>query len=292
MDLKHLEAFVALTEELHFTRTAERLGIAQPTLSLQIRALEERVGLPLFDRTAKRLVLTQAGIVLLKHARHVVQALQSAEEELSDLKQLNVGELRIAMLSGDLDFRLTPMLINFRKAFPKIRLILHGPVDVRQMILQNTADIGLTVISREDDRVVQVPYIHEYFGIVTSAEHPLSTRVEIPFVELPDLPIITFPREYPGRRLIDAYCVEQGVKMKPLIETSTVPSIVQLIRSDLGVSILPFQLFESFGMEDLRFIPIVEPTPVRDIGIIYRADRYLSHAARSFLRMLTSKSSL
>lgn len=288
MDLKQLQAFDVVSQELHFTRAADRLGIAQPTLSLQIRALEESYGIPLFDRTGKRVVLTQAGLIFSKYVKEILQALRSAEAELNDLKHLHTGSLVVGMLTGDLDFRLSDVLIDFRREFPNIKLSLHGPVDVREMVLQNEADIGLTALTQEDAQLVQIPLIHETFGVVAHKSHPIAECSEIALSGVTDLPLILFPRGLVGRELLDAYCSEHAILYEPSIETSTVPSIINLVRHRLGVSVLSKQLVDSIGFDDLRFVPIVDPTPTRDIGIIYRKDRYLSHAARTFIRRLLS----
>lgn len=243
----------------------------------------------MFDRIGKRITLTQAGVVLLKHTKQVMQTIKSAQDELDDLKHLYTGTLNVGMLSGDLDFRLTNIVIEFHREFPDIKLTLQGSVNIRQMVLQNQADIGLTVLGHEDDRIIQIPLIHETFGIVTSERHSLADRIEFPFVDLHKLPLILFPKGFVGRDLIDSHSDEKGIRLEPIIETSTVPSIINMVRNDLGVSVFSRQLIESIGGNDLRFIPLVDPTPFRDIGIIYRSDRYISHAARSFVNKLISR---
>jgi LysR family transcriptional regulator, cyn operon transcriptional activator len=288
MDFKQLEAFVVLSEELHFTRAAERLGIAQPTLSLQIRALEESVDLLLFDRVGKRITLTQAGVVLLRRAKEVISLVTNAKTELNDLRHLRTGQLVIGMLSGDLDYRLSHLMIEFHREFPQIKISLHGPVDIHQMIQQNQADIGLTVMTGGDDKIVQIPLIHETFGLLVHADHPLAESPNVEFHRLQDWPVVSFPPGYSGRELIDLYCLRQGFRVHPIIETSTVPSIVNLVQNGVGVAALSRQLVESIDANDVRFVPFVDPIPVRDIGIIYRSDKYLSHASRAFIQKLTS----
>lgn len=105
---------MAVCEELHFTKAADKAGISQPNLSLQIKALEEEIGMPLFDRIGKRIALTDAGGVLLKHARGMFQNLQNAKLEIGELRHHQGGTLGVGVLPSELDFRLTPMFIDFR----------------------------------------------------------------------------------------------------------------------------------------------------------------------------------
>ena len=118
MELRQLNYFLVLCKELHFSEAAFKLGISQPTLSQQIRVLEDEVGVPLFDRIGKKTVKTEAGNILERYTLEIFRLLDSAEEAIFDLTNLHAGNIRLAVLPSDLDYRLTPLLVDFHKDFP------------------------------------------------------------------------------------------------------------------------------------------------------------------------------
>lgn len=115
-----MEYFIAVCEELHFTKAAEKIGISQPNLSLQIKALEEEIGTPLFDRIGKRIAMTEAGSILLRHGQSLFQNLQNAFHEIDELLDHHGGSLAIGVLPSEMDYRLTPLFIDFHHRFPNV----------------------------------------------------------------------------------------------------------------------------------------------------------------------------
>ena len=109
---------MAICEELHFTRAAEKLGVSAPNISQQIRRLEEELGVLLFDRVGKTIVLTDAGAILREHGAAVFRHLQQAGDAIADLKQMQGGSLSIGVLPGDADLMFNAMLLNFHQTYP------------------------------------------------------------------------------------------------------------------------------------------------------------------------------
>lgn len=147
MEIRQMENFIAVCEELHFTRAAEKLGISQPTLSQQIRALEDELGVPLFDRVGKKIVMTQAGNLFLEHCVQMIRHLQNTQDALAEFRNDQRGRLVIGVLPSDLDYRLTPLLVNFHARFPKVQLKVISSIYVLNQVLDNEVDIGIEITS-------------------------------------------------------------------------------------------------------------------------------------------------
>ncbi|MFD0696670.1 LysR family transcriptional regulator [Paenibacillus sp. GCM10027628] len=285
MELRQLEYFIAVSEELHFTKAADKIGISQPNLSLQIKALEEEIGMPLFDRIGKRIALTEAGSILLRHTRSMFQNLQNALHEMDELRHQQGGSLGVGVLPSELDFRLTPMFISFRHKYPNVRLKIVSAVDIAQLVLSTEIDIGISVKPLYDPRLIVRPLTREEYGVVMSEDHELASRETVSLSELEGLPIILYPKGFWGRELVENCCLQHGFKLNVVVETTSNPSLFHFVRENMGVTIQTYPLVKSMDDPKLRFIPIHDHPPVREMSIIYRADKYLGHAAQTFIHI-------
>ncbi|MDR6880019.1 LysR family transcriptional regulator [Bacillus sp. 3255] len=283
MELRQLEYFMAVCEELHFTKAAERIGISQPNLSLSIKALEEEIGMPLFDRIGKRIELTDAGAVLKKHAKMMLQNLSNARQEMDDLYHQKGGSLSIGALPSELDYRLTPMFIRFFQRYPNIRLKIVSEVNVTGLVLNTDTDIGIAVKPLHDPRLVIRPLSREEYGIAVSKNHELAQADSVALADLQSLPIILYPKGLWGRDFLENWCRQYGIQLNVVVETSSNPSIFHFVKANIGVGIVANSLLESIDSLDLRFLPIRDYPPVREMSIVYRSDKYLNHAARAFI---------
>ncbi|WP_217593915.1 LysR family transcriptional regulator [Cohnella sp. GbtcB17] len=285
MEFRQLEYFVAVSEELHFTRAADKIGISQPNLSLQIKALEEEIGMPLFDRIGKRIALTEAGSLLLSHTRSMFQNFQNALHEIDDLRHQRGGNLSVGALPSELDFHLTPMFIRFMKKYPNIKLKIASDVNLAELVLKTEIDIGITVKPLFDPRLVVRPLAREEYGVVVSKEHKLSAKESISLIELKELSVVMYPREFCwARKFVEDWCQRHGFNLNVLVETSSLSSILQFVKENIGVAVVANSLLESIDNLHLRYIPIHDYPPKREMSIIYRADKYRSHAAQAFIQ--------
>ncbi|MFB5189105.1 LysR family transcriptional regulator [Alicyclobacillus fastidiosus] len=289
MELRQLEYFAAVCKELHFTKAAERVGISQPNLSLQVKSLEEEIGTPLFDRIGKRIALTEAGSILFRHTQSMFQNLQNALHEIEELHSQKGGSLSVGALPSELDFRLTPMFISFFQQYPNVRLKIVSEVDLAELVLSNEIDIGISVKPLFDRRLVIRPLSREEYGVVASKDHELSSKESISLSELKGLPIVIYPKDFWGRGFVENWCQQHGFNLNVVVETSSNPSLFYFVKENIGVAIHAYSLLESMDHLNLRFIPIHDYPPVREMSIIYRADKYLSHAALAFIHFVEER---
>ncbi|MBE0336679.1 LysR substrate-binding domain-containing protein [Paenibacillus sp. 23TSA30-6] len=285
MEIRQLQYFLRLCKELHFSEAAYKLGISQPTLSQQIRVLEDEVGVPLFDRIGKKTVKTEAGELLEHYASQVIQQLENAKNAISDLTHLHTGHLRVAVLPSDLDYRLTPVLISFHKEFPHTKVQVIPSIDIYNEVLDNKVDIGVGLGIHSDHRLHRIPFYTETHSLYVNTEHDLADRDMVVPEDLAKVPLVMFPKGFVGRDLVDRWCEDQGILIHPLMETGSATSLFQLVKEGIGATIQPSQLIESFGSLGVRAIPI-EHAPTRHLEMFYRVDKYVSPAAKAFIQKM------
>lgn len=290
MELRQLEYFMVLCQELHFTRASEKIGISQPTLSLQIRAIEQELGTPLFDRIGKRIALTEAGAILLKHCKRIFRNLENAVEEIEELREYQGGNVSVGVLPAELDYRFTPLFIDFHKRFPSIHLNLSAStVEITKQVLDNEVDVGITLLLLSDSRLVSIPLYREEYVLVVSENHELASHESISLTELREIPMVMYAKQFLGRKLLEDHCQKHGFQLNTVVETTTGPSLFYFVKENIGATLQPLPLSKALNDPTLRLIKIHDHPPEREIGIIYRADKYLGFAVQKFIETVEEK---
>jgi LysR family cyn operon transcriptional activator len=285
MELRLLEYFLTVSEELHFTRAAEKLGISQPTLSQQIKVLEGTLGISLFKRVGKKVFLTESGEVLKYHAIKTFYELEQAKIAINELAGFQRGKITVGCAGSHL---LTSSVITFHKVFPKIKVsVLELPTDeIKQNLLTNKIDIGIIYLPSDDERLLTQPLFQEEFYLVVSTENKLSNKKEITTDELKDIEINLLRNEYLIRQIIDQSCKHIGLEIEPSIELSTLEALLQLTRKNVGATILPghyLATVDNSGICKIKVKNFIEDTMV---GIIYHKDTYYCETMKMFIRYL------
>lgn len=251
MKLRHLRYFVVLAEELHFGRAAKRLGISQPPLSQQIRALELSLKARLFERTNRRVELTAAGSALLVEARATLDQAERAANIVDQAQRGEIGELKVGFApSAPLIGPFTATVVAFRNASPGIRLVLNEQVTTEQIdaLLERRLHIGFIRGPATPDlpeALAAVEIYREPLAVFMHADHRLAKLERaVPLKALAKEPFVFFPRNS-GTSLYDqvfAYCRKAGFTPRIEQEARGNATILGLVSVGLGVSILPASL--------------------------------------------------
>lgn len=285
MELRQLEYFMAVCEELHFTRAAEKLNIAQPTLSQQIKILENEIGIPLFDRIGKRIALTEAGKILWKHSKQVFYELEQAQAAIGELNGLERGRLTIGSLLTCMSYLLPTAIVKFKEFYPNIELSIRGlrAEEIEQEILENELDLGLTFLPNDHEDLNSIPLYTEELALGVPKHHPLAKESVVNFNIISHVPMVLMPKNYQLRQLLDAYCSEAEITVTPTLELTTLESITQMVAKGVGMTILPLPYLEHLNHKEIKIVKLLDPTPQREIGIIYRKDKFMCTATRTFI---------
>ncbi|PED05668.1 LysR family transcriptional regulator [Bacillus pseudomycoides] len=288
IELRQLEYFVAVSNELHFTKAAEKLNISQPSLSQQIRALEHEIGMPLFDRIGKKISLTEAGRILLSHSKKVFHEVEQAHAAIQDLNGLQQGKLTIGALLTTVNYLLPPAILNFNELYPNIELSVLGlrTGEIREKLLQNELDIGITFLPVQDKEIISIPLYQNELTLVVPTNHELTQHTTVTMGVLQKYPIIFLPKNFFLTQLIRSHCQNFNFTPKPILEISTMESLIHMVSKGMGITVLPKPYIDFLQSNSIQAIKIKNPTATIEIGIIYRKDKYMCAATRMFIEQL------
>ncbi|WP_226000075.1 LysR family transcriptional regulator [Paenibacillus sp. BJ-4] len=288
MELKQLEYFMAVCKELHFTRAAEKLGIAQPSLSQQIRLLEHEIGTPLFDRIGKKTVITEAGKTLQHHGYNIFHELLQARAAISELQGLERGTLKIGALLTVVNYLLPPTVIEFHRKYPNIELSVFGlrTGDIYNALLQNELDLGIVMLPMEHDGLESIPLYKEDLALASPVDYPVAQQPFVTLDILKRVPSVLLPGTYFMRQLINEKCRSYDFTPQPVMEMTTMESIINMVSKGVGVTILPKAYLDYIDNQHIQTIPIQNPALTTQIGVVYRRNKYLCAASRIFMEQL------
>jgi DNA-binding transcriptional LysR family regulator len=243
IELRHLRYFVAVAEELHFGRAAQRLHLAQPPLSQQIRKLEELLGYALFTRTSRSVSLTPAGQALLQRARLTLRNVQRDIDETRSIGHGDVGSLHIGFIGSAMLTTLPGIFRSYREAYPRVRLHLHESFTamVSKGLENGTLDAGILRDGDPMEGMQVTTILSEPFVAVLPASHPCAKQKSVSIGVLRDEPFVYYPRSA-GARAYEkplALCEEHGFRPQIVQEASHWLTILRLISAGFGVSIAP-----------------------------------------------------
>lgn len=243
LELRHLRYFVAVAEELHFGRAAERLHLAQPPLSQQIRKLEDLLGYPLFTRTSRSVTLTPAGEALLQRARRTLRNVQRDIDETRSIGRGDVGSLHIGFIGSAMLTTLPAIFRSYREKYPQVRLHLHESFTalVTEGLENGTLDAGILRDGDPLEGLHVTTIFSEPFVAVVPARHACARQKSISVAVLRDEPFVYYPRSA-GARAYEkplTMCEEHGFRPQIVQEASHWLTILRLISAGQGVSIAP-----------------------------------------------------
>lgn len=296
MELRHLRYFVAVGEELHFTRAAERLGIKQPPLSVQIRQLEEEIGTPLFHRLTRGVELTEAGMLLLDDARQILDQVERAKARAQSRARGETGRIQVGFAGATYFQPLVPDIIrSYREQYPDV-VLLPEQSNTPHLIAglrSGAVDIAFVRPPLSDNEGLAVlPLVSEPMRIVLPASHPRAGDRSMPLSALAQETLILFPRMIgPGLHdIIIASCQQAGFSPTLGQDAPQIPSVVCLVAAGFGVSIVP-QSIEYLHVEGVVYLRIDGDGPRAPIGLAYRRDDH-SVIVRNFVALARRSSRL
>jgi len=290
MELRHLRYFVAVAEELHFTRAAQRLNIAQPPLSQQIRALEAELGVALFVRSRRSVALTDAGSALLERARALLAAAQALPEVLQRVARGEEGELRIGFTSTlPLTRVLRDVVADHRRALPRVALQLREMHTALQFeaLRRGELDVGLVRYNEHAPEGIRLLVLRrDPLRLVVPAGHRFARRKTVAIGDCRDESFIGFPGSAGTGTgpLLKRLCAQAGFEPQIAQEAREATTQIGLVAAGLGLAVLPAPL-EAVRIEGVRYVPLAGPEAVLVMSAATRADES-SARVLAFLRRL------
>ncbi|EKM96172.1 LysR family transcriptional regulator [Stutzerimonas degradans] len=292
MELRHLRYFVAVAEELHFGRAAELLRISQPPLSQQIQALEAELGVRLFDRTNRRVSLTDAGRLFLEETRRTLVQVDKSVDVVRRANQGEIGELQIGFTSSAPFTSILPRaILAFREAFPAVHLALQEMTSkqVVEAVQDETLQVGMIRPFALPAGLQTTELFSEPLVALMHAGHPLASGSEegICLAELAAEPFVFFPRSY-GTGLYDQLlnlARQAGFNPRIAQEANEALTIIGLVAAGLGVSVLPAS-FQRIRIDGVAFRTLLDKDATTAVWLVKRRQEQ-SPLTRAFIELVT-----
>jgi DNA-binding transcriptional LysR family regulator len=275
MELRHLRYFIAVAEELNFSRAAERLGINQPPLSLQIRQLEEEIGASLFNRGARGVELTDAGKLLLEEARAILGQVEAAKTDVRRRARGETGQIEIGSASGTYFHPLVPAIVReYGMQFPNV---VVAPQASHTALLVARLRAGLVDVAfiwlpiGDADGLAIEPLVDEDTVIAVPAGHALSGLASVPLAALAKETFLLFPRalQPDAHDLVIAACHRAGFNPAFGQEAPDIVSSIPLVAAGLGVSMVPRSMGRIL-VDGVQYLPIEGDAPRVEICLAHR----------------------
>lgn len=287
MLLRHLRYLLAVADHGGFTRAAEALHVSQPTLSQQIRQLEETLGVSLFDRTSRTVKPTDAGAAYIECARRVLVELEAGQRALHDVKDLSRGTLRLAMTPTFMAYLVGPLVRDYGARFPGIRLEIFelSMHDIEAGLADDSLDVAIAFTPVRNADIECIPAFTETLGIMVGPGHPLydSPSVLTP-AELASMDFALLAPGFITRLLVDEYFREQRITPQVRIEVNSVSTLLEVVRHAPLATMLPEAI--ASGDRALRRLRVEGEAPQRGAALLRRRNNYHSAAALAFVELV------
>lgn len=266
-----LEYFIALAQERHFGRAAERLGVTQPTLSAGIRQLEERLGVTLVNRGSRFQGITTEGERVLAWARRIVEDVRTMHDEIRALKLGISGHLRIAVIPTALAVvsRLTTPFFE-RHPGVTLEIVSQTSSEIIKGIEDFEIDLGITYL--DDDRLGRIDkqmLYDERYCLVTTRGNPFADNETVSWAEAASIPLCLLSNTMQNRKILNGLLGSSGTPFQTVLESNSMIALIAHVRTGRFATIMPYRSAEILGLgEPMRAIRIVEPDAAYRIGLV------------------------
>jgi len=288
MELHPLRVFLTVASEKSFSRAAEKLLRTQPAISLSVQRLESELGEKLIDRSAKDLLLTDAGRIVLEYARRFDNLQGELKNSLAELRDKSAGRLTIGANESSTLY-LLDHIERFRKKFPRVKVQIRRSLSskIPAELLDGDLELGILTYDPDDERLVSQVIYTDHLAFIVSPEHRLASRKEVSITELGTEDFIAHNVISPYRAVVLREFQRHRVPLKMDLEMPTIEAIRKMVQRNEGVAFLPHMcVADEIRQGVVREVNVKEMHVDRKIRLVYPAKRALSHAAQAFLGMV------
>lgn len=285
MDLRQLKYFLAVVEQGSFSRASAKLNIAQPALSLHVRNMEAALGTQLLFRSARGALPTEAGQILVRNARIILDQFEVAQEEIRGHKGEPVGEVRLGLPGTISQILSVPLIIATRARLPKVKLRIAEAMSgfVLEWIRESRVDLAVLYIPITDRALTSYPMLAETLCLlgptIPLKGVELTKGAGLSLAQIAELPLILPGRNHGLRNLLETTADENGLTLNTVIDVDSYGSIKELVERGVGYSILPVNAVMREAQSDrVATWPIIEPEINRRVHLVHPADRPMTKA--------------
>jgi DNA-binding transcriptional LysR family regulator len=287
--LRHLRCFLAVAQSGSFTVASTRLYLTQSALTATIQQFEDAVGLKLFDRTTRRVVMTEAGVRFKPEADRIVKDFDSAVGDLRSLAQARHGHIKIAAIPSVIYQYLSKAMPAFRKEYPEVTISLRdaGALRIEQMVLDGEVDFGITARHKGAPELDYAPLVADRYGVICRPDHPIVQKSRpLKWKDLPSRDYVGFSHDTDVGSFLASHAGETAHLEGEHDEVSGTTALFALLAIGGSYSIVPALATKAGDFPNLVFRPLSAPVLTREIFLVTRRLRTMSPTARHFLDVL------
>ena len=285
MTLRHMKIFEAVFRHSNITKAAEELHLAQPSVSVAVRELEEYYGICLFERLGRRIVPTELGKEFYGYALHIVSLFDEMEQKIRNWDALGVIRIGASITMGT--HILPPLLKQYQALYPELRteVTIGKSAVIEQHILENKIDIGLIENQSEHPDINVLPFMEDYMQAIVAPDHPLAKYSQVTLEQLAQYPFLMREKGSAGREILDACFALEQITVHPLWESASTQAIVRGVAEGLGVAVLPCLLVrKNIEEHTVKMIPFPQPL-TRKLNLIWHRSKYLTDNMNAFIEL-------
>jgi len=281
-----MKIYVAVCECESVTAAAEKLYLAQPSVSLAISELEKYYGVKLFDRISRKLYITELGKQFLNYATHIVSLFDEMEKEIKNWD--SIGTLRVGS-SITIGSYLLPQYVNrFYEQFPliKVQVIIDNSEEIEKRIMTNEIDFGLIEGITHNPQIKSEKFMEDELVLICGTNHPLYNAEQIAIEVLPEYDFILREKGSGGREMFDSTMLVHNIEIKPVWESVSTRAIIKAVSAGLGLSVLPYLLVkQDLEAKIIKQIKIKDITFKRHLFMIYHKNKFHTKSALEFMKL-------
>ena len=292
MEVRQLQIFLALAEELNFTRTAERVHTVQSNVTAQIKALEDELGVPLFDRLGRRVTLTDAGRSFLPFADQALAAMDQGQRAVQSGAEPS-GPLRVGIPESMLAYRLPQVLRIFHRRFPHVELMFRPQYDETLPIMLETGKLDMAVCMIEgspSETIKSTRLRTESIFLLAHPSHPLASRRTVKAADLAGQTLLLTEGGCGYRLKLDRQLALENIRPGTVTEFSSVEAIKQCVLAGMGLGLLPaIVVARELRQHQLKALHWAGPSMDIATHILWHKDKWISPAMAAFMNLVTEK---
>ncbi len=292
MHIETLKVFCDLAETGSFSLAASKNFITQSAVSQQIRSLEERYGRELVERSKGHVRLTQAGEVLYRAGKEIVQKYREIEDTLQTLSRSVSGTVRVSTVYSVGLYELSAPLKRYLRTFPEVNVHLEytRANKIYDDVRRGDVDLGIVAYPSKRPQILVVPFREDRLVLICAPQHPLAQFQRIAIKKLNGEKFVGFERDIPTRRALDRIFRQHGVKVHYIMEVDNIETIKRVVEIGSGISIVPEpSVAQEVKNETLKVLHFTDEVMLRPLGIISKRGRRFTPAVQEFIDFLRGK---
>jgi len=288
VELRQLIAFKEVATHASFTAAATHLHLTQSAVSQQIKALEDECSVTLFDRSGRLVRLTNAGQVFLTHVERILAQVENARVEMTEMAGGARGRCRLAALPSIAAYLLPRALATFQRQYPGVEVQLMEAVQAQllEWVQQGTVDFSIVALPVHDPHLQSTLLLHDEFVLVVPKDHTFATQRIVRLAELVTERFVLYPKGAGGREQFIEACRQVGFEPQIVFESEDRETILGLVAAGVGITLLPSFIAHHTRVDGPVTVDIVEPRLRREVGVVWRRNRYLPQSARNLIALL------